>query len=63
MGAEVTTGSSINDTMDFASSWKVHMHLKQFWQIAQPEILETKRQIYDVRIDNLKEPIWSINLK
>jgi hypothetical protein len=41
MGAEVTTGSSINDTMDFASSWKVHMHLKQFWQIAQPEILET----------------------
>jgi hypothetical protein len=62
MGAEVT-GSCINGTIDFASSWKVHTHLKQFWQIAMPEILETKRQIYDVRIDNLKEPIWSINLK
>jgi hypothetical protein len=62
MGA-VVTGSCINGTIDFASSWKVHTPLKQFWQIVMPEILETKWQIYDVRIDNLKEPIWSINLK
>lgn len=28
-----------------------------------PEIMKTRWDIYNVRIDNLKEPIWSINLK
>ena len=30
---------------------------------SKPEIMKTMRQIYDLKIDNLKEPIWSINLK
>jgi hypothetical protein len=30
---------------------------------SKDEIMKTMQQIYDVKIDNLKEPIWSINLK